>query len=141
MNSTDNSTNQVNISWSAAIRLIEAGVKYASAEGHLMTIAITDASGLLKAFCRMDGSPVLSTQLAQDKAWTAAAYGIPTDQWFEFIKNDPPLLNGIVHTPRLVVFGGGLPIELDGKTIGGIGVSGGHYTQDAMVASEALKAL
>ncbi len=89
----------------------------------------------------MDGAPLLSVDLAKDKAYTAAAYGIPTHAWFDFVKNDPPLLHGIVKTPRLIVFGGGYPIEIDGAVVGGIGVSGGHYSQDQQVAEAALAAL
>lgn len=136
-----NSVSQENISVSAAMSILNAGIAAATKEGHAMSISVVDASGILKAFCRMDGAALLSVQISQDKAWTAASFGIPTDQWFEFIKNDPPLMTGIVHTPRLVVFGGGLPINIDGALVGGIGVSGGHYTDDAKVAAEALKAL
>ena len=66
---------------------------------------------------------------------------MPTHSWFDFIKNDPPLLHGIVKTPRLVVFGGSYPIVVDGMVIGGIGVSGGHYEQDMKVAQAALESL
>ena len=40
--------------------------------------------------------------------------------------NYPPLLTGIVHTDRLVVFGGGYPLLVNEATVGGIGISGGH---------------
>jgi uncharacterized protein GlcG (DUF336 family) len=133
---TRNSLSQV-----AADRLIEAAAAKAVAMGIPMVIAVVDESGVLKAFRRMDGAPLLSVQIAQDKAYTAAAYAIPTHGWFDFIKTDPPLLHGIVHTPRLVVFGGGFPVELDGAVVGGIGVSGGHYSQDMEVAEAALAAL
>jgi uncharacterized protein GlcG (DUF336 family) len=106
-----------------------------------MVIAIVDESGVLKAFSRMDGAPLLSVELAKDKAYTAAAYGFPTHGWFDFIKDDPPLLHGIIKTPRLIVFGGGFPIEVDGAVVGGIGVSGGHYSQDMEVAQAGLAAL
>ena len=66
-----------------------------------MCIAVTDESGDLKAFYRMDGAPKLSIQIAEDKAYTSASYGLPTHVWHDFIKDDPPLLHGIVHTPRL----------------------------------------
>ena len=49
------------------------------------------------------------------------------------------LLNGIVHTPKLVIFGGGFPIKVDGKVIGGIGVSGGSAEQDELCCEAALK--
>ena len=105
-----------------------------------MVIAVVDESGVLKAFTRMDGAPLLSVEIAQDKAYTAAAYGISTDTWFEFIKNDPPLLHGIIKTPRLVVFGGGYPLQVGG-VVGAIGVSGGHYEQDMAVAQAGVAAL
>lgn len=129
------------ISQVAADRLIEAATQKASAMNLAMVIVIVDEGGALKAMRRMDGAPLLSIDIAKDKAYTAAAYKMPTHVWFDFIKNDPPLLHGIVHTPRLVVFGGGYPVEVDGKVIGAIGVSGGHYSQDQEVAEAALAAL
>ena len=106
-----------------------------------MVIAILDDAGVLKALSRMDGAALLSVQIAQDKAYTAAAFGLSTDTWFNFIKDDPPLLHGIVQTPRLIVFGGGYPLTVDGATIGAIGVSGGHYDQDMVVAQAGVAAL
>lgn len=121
--------------------LIEAGEAAAREIGVPMVIAIVDESGILKAYSRMDGAALLSVGIAQDKAYTSVSFGIATHEWFEFVKNDPPLLHGIVKTPRLVVFGGGYPIKADGAIIGGIGVSGGHYEQDMKVAQAALAAL
>jgi uncharacterized protein GlcG (DUF336 family) len=129
------------VSQAAADKLIEAATAKASQMGLSMVIAVVDDSGVLKAFRRMDGAPLLSVEIATDKAYTAAAYKMPTHAWFDFIKTDPPLLHGIVHTKRLVVFGGGYPVEVDGQVVGGIGVSGGHYTQDQEVAEAALAAL
>ncbi len=120
---------------------IEAAAAKAREMGLLMCIAITDESGDLKAFQRMDGAPKLSIQIAEDKAYTSISYGIPTHAWHDFIKDDPPLLHGIVHTPRLIVFGGGYPIKENGEVIGGIGVSGGHYKQDMECAQAGLKAI
>jgi uncharacterized protein GlcG (DUF336 family) len=63
------------------------------------------------------------------------------NKWYDFIKGNPPLLHGIVKTDRLVVFGGGYPIIANGEMIGGIGVSGGHYSHDMEVAQAGLEAL
>ncbi len=125
----------------AAKKLVAAAEKKASELKKPMVIAVCDESGNLKEFTRMDNAPLLSVQIAQDKAYTAISFGIATHEWFEFIKDDPPLLAGIVHTPRLVVFGGGYPVSIDGQVVGGIGVSGGHYSEDMQVAEAALKAL
>ena len=124
-----------------AERAVDAAAKKAAELGLKMCIAITDESGDLKAFRRMDGAPKLSIRIAEDKAYTAASFGLPTHVWFDFIKNDPPLLHGITHTPRLIVFGGGFPIVLEGEVVGAIGLSGGHYNQDMECARAALQAI
>lgn len=132
---------RVSITAEAAAEAIRAAEAKAVEIGVPMVIAVVDESGVLKAFSRMDGAPLLSVQIAQDKAYTAAAFGISTDTWFNFIKDDPPLLHGIVKTSRLVVFGGGYPLQLDGALAGAVGVSGGHYEQDMVVAQAAVAAL
>ena len=123
-----------------AQELLAAAEKQAASDGKPMVIAIVDREGTLKAFSRMDGAPLLSVEIAQNKAYTAAAFGLATHAWFDFIKGDEPLRLGIVHTERLVTFGGGFPIVVDGEVIGAIGVSGGHYTADMQVAQAALDA-
>ena len=124
-----------------ASAVLAAGEAKASAMGVRVNIAILDAGTHLKAFSRMDGAPLLSVEIAKDKAYTAVAFGIPTHEWFNFIKDDPPLLHGITKTPRLIVFGGGYPLRAGGDLIGGIGVSGGHYTHDMQVAEAGVAAL
>jgi uncharacterized protein GlcG (DUF336 family) len=136
-----NALSRLSISQSASDRLIEAATAKALEIGVPVAIAIVDESGQLKAFRRMDGAPLLSVEIATNKAYTAVSFGIPTHGWFDFIKGDPPLLHGIVHTPRLVVFGGGYPVTEQGQAIGAIGISGGHYEQDMVVGEAALAAL
>jgi len=136
-----NTLNKPSITADAAKRAIAAAEAKAVEIGAPMVIAVVDESGVLKAFSRMDGAPLLSVDIAKDKAYTAVAFGIPTHEWFNFIKDDPPLLHGITRVPRLIVFGGGYPLRADGSVIGGIGVSGGHYSQDMQVAEAGAAAL
>lgn len=136
-----NSITKQSITQETADRLIEAASKKATEMGLAMVISIVDESGILKSFRRMDGAAILSVDIATNKAYTAVSFGMPSHGWHDFIKNDPPLLHGIVHTPRLVVFGGGYPITDEDNIIGGIGVSGGHYEQDMAVAEAGLAAL
>jgi uncharacterized protein GlcG (DUF336 family) len=103
--------------------MIEAAERKAAEMGHPFVIAVVDESGVLKAFSRMDGAPLLSVQVAQDKAYTAVGFGMATDAWHD------------------VVFGGGYPIKVGGSVVGGIGVSGGHYSQDMDVAQAGLSAV
>jgi uncharacterized protein GlcG (DUF336 family) len=137
-----NTFQKSSITIETAERIIKAAEAKAQEMGKLMCIAVCDEDGVLKAFRRMDGAALLSVQIAQDKAYTAISFGgLATHEWYDFIKNDAPLLHGIVKTDRLIVFGGGYPIKTDAGIIGGIGVSGGHYSEDMEVALAGLEAL
>ncbi len=130
-----------NVSNELASRLMAGAVAKAKEMGIPMSIAICDVAGNLVQFQRMDNASLLSMGIAQDKAYSSAATGMPTDALHEFIKGDAPLAAGLVHTPHLVVFGGGYPLNVDGAVVGAIGVSGGHYSQDMDVAKAALAAV
>jgi uncharacterized protein GlcG (DUF336 family) len=124
-----------------AVKIIKAAEAKANEMGKPMVIAIVDESGVQKAFLRMDGAPQLSIAIAINKATTAIGFGMPTHAWHDFIKNDPPLAAGAPHIKDLVIFGGGYPIKAQDAVIGGIGVSGGHYTDDMKVAEAGLAAV
>jgi uncharacterized protein GlcG (DUF336 family) len=130
-----------NISLALANKMLEAALAKGQELGIPFSIAIVDKPGNLKAFYAMDGAPVLSLEISQNKAFSAAAYNRATHEWYDRLKDDPPLLHGIVHTPRLVIFGGGYPIKINNELIGGIGVSGGHYSHDMQVCEAALEVL
>jgi uncharacterized protein GlcG (DUF336 family) len=122
--------------------MIDAAERKAAEMGHPFVIAVVDDSGVLKAFSRMDGAALLSVQVAQDKAYTAVGFGMSTDAWHDFVKDDAPLAMGAPSgIDRLIVFGGGYPIKIDGAVVGAIGVSGGHYSQDMEVAQAGLSAV
>ncbi|MFJ7638329.1 heme-binding protein [Peribacillus sp. NPDC097206] len=127
-----------NISIELATKMLEVAKQKGMELGINFSIAIVDKPGNLKAFAAMDGAPVLSLEIAQNKAFSAATYNRATHEWYDRLKDDPPLLHGIVHTERLVIFGGGYPIKLGEELIGGIGVSGGHYSHDMQVCKAAL---
>src|SRR5258706_4791225 len=75
-------------------------------------VAILDDGGNLKAFGRMDGAPILSIEMAQNKAYTAL-FGVSTQDFFNFIQGDPSLLAGIPTLSRMAASGGGFPIKVD----------------------------
>ena len=129
---------KTSISAKLALDMVQKAEQKATELNLKICVAVVDESGHLKCFSRMDGAPLLAIDVAKDKAWTSVSYGIPTDQWYEFIKSDPPLLCGITKVPSLIVFGGGYPIMIGGEMVGGIGVSGGHYSQDMECAQAAL---
>ncbi|MDP7704811.1 heme-binding protein [Mycobacterium sp. TY815] len=118
-----------------AQRILDGSLARARSLEVAVCVAVSDRSGQLLAFARMDGAAQLSVSIAQDKAYTVAAFGgVPTHQWFELIKDDPPLLHGIVKTERLIVFGGGVPVWSAGQLAGAVGVSGGSAEQDRAIA-------
>ncbi|MCB1894065.1 MAG: heme-binding protein, partial [Rhodocyclaceae bacterium] len=78
---------------------------------------------------------------AIDKAYTAAGFGFPTADWMKLFDGNEGLKLGISARPRIVVFGGGLPIRIDGQLVGGVGVSGASESQDEACARAALAAL
>lgn len=135
------SVTKLSIDLETAERAAEAAAAKAREIGIVISVAVVDEAGDLCAFRRMDGAPRLTIEIATNKAYTSASFGLPTHAWWDFIKDDPPLLHGITHTPRLVIFGGGFPIMQEGHKIGAIGISGGHYTQDMACALAALDAI
>ena len=81
--------------------MIDAAAAHAEVMGKGFTIfAVVDESGVLKALRRMDGAPLISVQIAQDKAYTAVGFGIPSHAWYDFIKDDPPLAIGATARHR-----------------------------------------
>jgi uncharacterized protein GlcG (DUF336 family) len=128
------------ISGEMAAKMVEGAVAKAKALGVPQIVAILDESGLLKVFHRMDGAPLISIEVAQNKAYTALL-GAPSQDFFNRIKEDPALLAGVPHIPRIVTFGGGLPIRVDGVVVGAIGVSGASVDQDIACAQAGLDAI
>src|SRR5438552_14810152 len=126
------------ISSELAQKMVEAAVATARELGVTENVAILDDGGNLKAFSRMDGAPILSIEIAQNKAYTAL-FGVPTQDFFSFIQGDPSLLAGIPRLARVAAYGGGFPIKVDGEIVAAIGVSGGPtVATDADGAKAAL---
>ncbi len=125
----------------AAQAVISACVATATDRGGAYVIVVVDESGVLKAAVRMDGAPLLSVQVATDKAYTAAGFGMATDAWFDFVDGDAPLrLGAPTGIDRLVVFGGGFPLKDGDVIVGAVGVSGGHYSDDMEIANAGVAA-
>lgn len=127
------------LSLEAAHELLAHAHQACALRGFAATIAITDAGGHLRAFERADNAPFLTADVAVDKAWTAASFGMSTYQWNQYMSD--PTVAPLAQHPRLMAVGGGVPIALDGKLVGGIGISGGTSTQDHEAAEAALQAL
>ncbi len=128
--------NATTLNLEGARAVLEAALAKAGDMGMAFCIAVADNSGDPLLTARMDGAPRLSAGIAANKAYSVAGFGgMATDQWWEFIKDEPALVHGLTQTPRLVVFGGGVGVFSNGELVGSIGVSGGSAEQDAEVAA------
>jgi uncharacterized protein GlcG (DUF336 family) len=123
-------------------RILIAGASAKSREiGVPMCIAITDESGQLIAFERMDGGKITSTTIAIDKAFTAAGAKRATHDYGAVSQPGKPAygINSAIGG-RLMVVGGGLPVSVDGEVVGGIGISSGTPDQDLACAQAGIDA-
>ena len=128
------------ISSELAQKMVDAALAKAKELGVTENVAIVDDGGNLKAFSRMDGAPILSIQMAQNKAYTAL-FGVSTQEFFNFIQGDPSLLAGIPTLSRVAAWGGGFPIKVNGEVVGAIGLSGAPAVQNDVDCAKAALAL
>lgn len=130
------------LDWEAAHLAVRAAVECARVLGQRVSASVLDPSGVELAFLRMPGASLHSIEVARDKAYTAASFGFPSRDWDELLATfSPAVRQGIILRPRLVVFGGGLPILAEGQLVAAIGVSGASEDQDEQCARAALAAL
>src|SRR3977135_584722 len=128
------------ISSELAQNMVDEAVAKARELGVTENVAILDDGGNLKAFSRMDGAPILSIEIAQNKAYTAL-FDVSTQDFFDFMHGDPASLAGSPTLARVAAYGGGFPIKLDGEIVGAIGVSGAPTVQNDVDCAKAALAL
>lgn len=129
------------LSYDDAALLLRGAEEKAQEIGVPMCIAVVDDGGYLIAFKRMDHGKPLSTTLAQDKAYTAAISFKATADYNEAAVPGS-LVNGIQTAAggRFSIVGGGIPVIVEGRVVGAIGISGGAPEQDIACAEAGLKA-
>jgi uncharacterized protein GlcG (DUF336 family) len=105
-----------------------------------MSFAVMDAAGHLLAFARMDGAPWVSADVAQGKAWTAAAYGTPSAAQKDKMAPMPNFATAITAMThgRFTPQTGAVPIYRDGTLLGALGASGGTGEQDEAMCTAAV---
>jgi len=124
-------------------RLIMASaVRKAAAIGVPLDIAVVDDAGHLLVFNRMDGAKLSSIDIAISKAWTAACARRATHEYAEIASPGRPAYGiHVSNQGRFMIVGGGLPIFVEGRIVGGIGCSSGTTQQDREVAMAGINAL
>ena len=100
-----------------------------------VVICIVDEGGHLIYLQRMDETQLASVEIAQGKAKTAVLYKRPTKAMEDAVAGGRAV---VLRLPGALPVEGGLPVTVDGRIIGGVGVSGVQSVQDAQVARAAL---
>jgi len=127
------------ISLTQARQVMEAAEKIAAQNSWPVAIAIVDGAGHIVLFARMDNTQYGSVDVAIQKAKTAALFRRTTKEFEDRITQGGANLKilGLPVTP----VEGGVPIVIDGKIVGAIGVSGVLSTQDGEVATAGAKSV
>ena len=124
-----------------AKRMLSAAEAKAASFGIAYNIAVVDAGGHLIAFIRQDGALIGSIDLAINKAVTARIFDKATSDLANLAQSGKPLF-GIQESNagKVVIFGGGIPVMVDGSIVGAVGTSAGTVEQDIAVAEAAIAA-
>lgn len=118
---------------SLAGKAIQASLDACKKAGYKISASVVDQGGVLRAMSRLDGAGPHTVDSSMKKAYTAASFHRPTTELAELINKVPTLEALREINNQVLMLGGGLPIEIGGELVGGIGVSGapGAHLDDA----------
>jgi glc operon protein GlcG len=127
------------LSAEASRGMVDAAVAEATSMSVPVTVVVVDESGVTKEMVRMDGAPLVSVQTAINKAYAAAAIGMPPDDFYAAIESDGAAVAEFGTRPGLALIAGGLPVIADGRVAGAIGVAGAMTgAEDRRIAEVAV---
>src|SRR5580765_6683251 len=114
-------------------KAIQASLDACNKDGYRVSVSIVDRAGVLRAMARADGAGPHTVDSSRKKAYTAASLRRPTTDLAELINKVPTLQTLREINNEVLMLGGGLPIEIGGEVVGGIGVGGapGAHLDDA----------
>jgi uncharacterized protein GlcG (DUF336 family) len=126
---------QRQVTYAGAKAALEAALAKAAELGVNAGVVVTDSRGDIVAAGKTEGAGARAWRGGHLKATTAAGLGRSTEEFLEKrLKQDEVLWRAMSANPETFIVPGGIPLLYAGKPVGGIGVSGGHYADDAQVA-------
>jgi len=131
---------QLSLTLEAALELAQHAQRCAGEMGFTMNTVVVDRAGMVLVTLRNPSAPDASLAFAERKAYTAASYGWATLKWDAMVLERPLVMQGLSQNPKLCLIAGGVPIQIDGQTIGALGVAGAKAPEDHAVAQAALEA-
>ena len=120
-------------------KILDAANAHAAANNWAVTIAVCDDGGHMLGLIRRDGCAPVSSYIAQEKARTAAMGKRESRVYEEIINNGRTSFLSAPHISGMLE--GGINIDVDGFTIGAVGVSGVKSTEDAQIAKAGIAAI
>ncbi|MCP9439544.1 MAG: heme-binding protein [Nitrospira sp.] len=122
---------------SLANKAVVAAIESCKKDGYRVSASVVDRSGVLRAMGRADGAGPHTVDSSRKKAYTAASIRRPTTELADLISKNPALQGLRDMNDEILILGGGLPIEIGGEIVGGIGVGGapGAHLDDACAQS------
>lgn len=126
---------------SLAKALCEATLAEAQRLGFDICVIAVDTGGHPIALLRSDLCPYAPMEAARRKAITACSMKAPSAMIADLIQHDPLAAAALAASPDMLAVPGGFPILLDNVCVGGFGVAGGHYRDDAWLGEAALAAV
>lgn len=114
-------------------KAIQGALEACKKDGYKVSVSIVDRAGVLRGMARADGAGPHTVDSSRKKAYTAASLRRPTTELAELINKVPTLQALREMNDQVLILGGGLPIEVGGEVVGGIGVGGapGAHLDDA----------
>lgn len=141
MNPNPISVTQSVIHHGAALRVLHGALDKAEALGIQVCVAVVDSAGRQVAFARMPGAFLISGDIAQNKARSTAAIGVPADLIEQALAQEAPRVREGIVLSGLSLIRGGMPLHDGPALIGAVGVSGGSEAQDVDCALAGVAAL
>lgn len=132
--------NAKKLSLQAACQMAETAEQVANRIGVPIVFSVVDEGGNLVLLHRMEGALLASVEIAPNKAYTSVALKMATHELVPHIQPGAALYGlQLTNHHRIVTFGGGYPLTVQGEIVGAIGVSGGTVEEDMTIATSALQ--
>lgn len=131
------------ITLAKAKKALEAAEKKAEELGVAVSVAVVDEHGVLIAASKMENAFLISPKFAFEKAFTSANLMLPTESLLAYAADNKPYFGvNTLFGGQLTAIAGGLPVKMNKKVVGAVGVGGSADTsQDVACSKEAVKVL
>ncbi len=123
---------------------LDKALEIAAEQRVKIAVAVVDREGLLVAGARMDGVPHLNLEVARRKANAAQLLSNSTQHLVDStaVSDDPILRAGLAAMDdQIVLLPGGFPVMVAFAVVGGLGIAGGHYSQDHVIGEKTIAAM